>query len=85
MYRYGDDSIMVIGGFLKARPTDQVLSVDIKNNKVTYMPSMNKRRYSHSCAKVVLEGVEVVVVAGKYFIILYYTAEKILFFLYRWI
>lgn len=56
---------MIIGGLFHGNPTEEVESVDLNTNKVSLMPSMNKKRYSHSCVSMVLEGIQVIVAAGK--------------------
>ena len=56
---------MVIGGFYGGGPTDDVQTIDIKNNLVSAMPSLRRKRYGHACSKLVLDGAEYIVAAGK--------------------
>ena len=76
---------MVIGGFLKESPTNQALKIDIRNNKVSHMSSMNKKRYSHACSKVVLDGLQVILVAGKVHFVFILNVNNKFIFCSRWI
>jgi len=63
---YGDSEVMIIGGFCNGKPTSTVLSVDIRNDEVTKLPSLTRRRYSHACAKTSWNNEEYIVVAGGF-------------------
>merc|ERR1711915_249598 len=63
---YGDSEVMIIGGFCDGKPTSTVLSVDIRTDEVTKLPSLTRRRYSHACAKSSWNKEEFIVVAGGF-------------------
>lgn len=56
---------MVIGGFYNGTSTEEVQSIDLENGEVSALPSMNSKRFYHACSNMVMDGSEVVVVAGK--------------------
>merc|ERR1719295_1586173 len=63
---YGEDKVMVIGGYYNYSPTNKVNIIDVHTNEVQHGPSLNKNRYSHSCTKFSMKHEEYIAVAGGF-------------------
>jgi len=63
---YGEDKLMIIGGFNDGHPTNAVNTFDLASHSVHKFAPLNKNRYSHSCIAAVMEGKEYVFAAGGF-------------------
>ena len=63
-FSYGEDKLMIIGGFSDGHPTNDVNTFDIATQTIKKFAPLNRNRYSHSCIAAVMEGKEYVFAAG---------------------
>jgi len=63
---YGQNKVMVIGGLLKRKPTDNVFTIDISNGRVEKVASLNFKRYSHASTRASWGGIDFIIVAGGF-------------------
>ena len=65
-FSYGEDKLMIIGGFNDGHPTNAVNTFDLASRSVHKFAPLNKNRYSHSCIAAVMAGKEYVFAAGTH-------------------
>ena len=63
-FGYGENKLMIIGGFSDGQPTNAVYTFDLATGNNEKFVSLNKNRHSHSCIATVMEGTEYVFAAG---------------------
>ena len=65
MVRIDSSTVLIIGGFQNGSNSNKVWEVDLSNNfTIKEGPSLNVSRNGHSCAKMILNGKLIIVVAG---------------------
>merc|ERR1711962_1480220 len=63
---YGESQVMVIGGLLKGKPTNNVFTIDVSNGKVEEAACLNFKRYSHASSPASWGGNDYIIVAGGF-------------------
>merc|ERR1712180_394838 len=63
---FGKSQVMVIGGLLKGKPTNNVFTIDVSNGKVEKAPCLNFKRHSHSSSPASWGGRDYIIVAGGF-------------------
>merc|ERR1711962_1673323 len=63
---YGESQVMVIGGLLKGKPTNNVFTIDVSNGKVEKAPCLNFKRHSHASSPASWGGRDYIIVAGGF-------------------
>merc|ERR1712180_219085 len=63
---FGKSQVMVIGGLLKGKPTNNVFTIDVSNGKVEKAPCLNFKRYSHASSPASWGGRDYIIVAGGF-------------------
>ena len=56
--RFGESSVMVIGGFHDHEPSDRVFILDLESHQMHEGPALTQKRFSHSATKFVLNHEE---------------------------
>merc|ERR1712219_70123 len=57
---------IVIGGFINQEPSNRVFILELDSNEVHEGPALNKKRYSHSATRFVMNHAEYIAVAGGF-------------------
>merc|ERR1711962_3387 len=63
---FGKGQVMVIGGLLKGKPTNNVFTIDVSNGKVEKAPRLNFKRHSHASSPASWGGRDYIIVAGGF-------------------
>merc|ERR1712180_401249 len=63
---FGKSQVMVIGGLLKGKPTNNVFTIDVSNGKVEKAPCLNFKRHSHASSPASWGGRDYIIVAGGF-------------------
>merc|ERR1712212_941478 len=63
---FGKSHVMVIGGLLKGKPTNNVFTIDVSNGKVEKAPCLNFKRHSHASSPASWGGRDYIIVAGGF-------------------
>merc|ERR1712168_1360651 len=63
---YGESKVMVNGGLLNGKPTNDVFTIDITNGHVEEIACLNNKRYSHSSSQASWGGNDYIVAAGGF-------------------
>merc|ERR1719175_362566 len=63
---HGPSQVMVIGGLMNGKPTNNVFTIDISNGHVEEIACLNNKRYSHSSSQASWGGNDYIVTAGGF-------------------
>jgi len=63
---FGESNVIVIGGFINNEPSNRVFILELDSNEVHEGPALNKKRYSHSATRFVMNHAEYIAVAGGF-------------------
>merc|ERR1712180_8231 len=63
---YGDDEVVVTGGFCDGKQTDSVQSINVRTHEVKRLPSLLKKRYHHACISASVNNQKAIIVAGGF-------------------
>merc|ERR1719193_658078 len=63
---YVQSQVMVIGGILRGKPTNNVFTIDVSNGRVEKAACLNSKRYSHASLRASWGGNDYIIVAGGF-------------------